>query len=53
MKTGTDLMASPLFRYSLPRRRRWPYRYRWLLIRAGLLVAQGALLLAAARFGPW
>lgn len=30
MKTGTDTMAgqSPLFSYSLPRRRRWPYCYR-------------------------
>ena len=52
MKTGSDLMASPLFRYSLPRRRRWPYRYRFLLIGAGLLIGW-ALLLLAARFGPW
>ena len=29
------------------------YRYRWLLIGAGILVVQGLVLLAAARFGPW
>lgn len=28
------------------------YRYRWLLIGAGLLIGW-AVLLAAARFGPW
>ena len=55
MKTGTDMMAgqSPLFRYSPPRRRRWPYRYRWLLIGAVILAVQGLVLLAAARVGPW
>ena len=37
MKTGTDMMASPLFHYR-PYRRRWPYRYRSLLIGAGLMV---------------
>ena len=49
MKTGTDLMAgqSPLFRYQLPHRRRWPYRYRFLLIGAGLLAAHGLAILAA------
>ena len=49
MKTGTDLMASPLFHYRPYRRRRWPYRYRWLLIGAGLLVA----ILVAMEMGLW
>ena len=47
MRTGTDLMASPLFHYRPSRRRRWPYRYRFLLIGAGLLVAHGLAILAA------
>ena len=29
------------------------YRYRFLLIGAGILAVQGLVLLAAARFGPW
>lgn len=52
MRTGTDMMASPLFSYPRSRRRRWPYRYRFLLIGAGPLIGWAVLLLAA-RFGPW
>lgn len=49
MKTGTDTMAgqSPLFSYRPYRRRRWPYRYRFLLIGAALLAAHGLATLAA------
>ncbi len=48
MKTGTDTMAgqSPLFRVR-PYRRRWPYRYRFLLIGAGILMPHGLAILAA------
>lgn len=53
MKTGTDMMASPLFSYPRSRRRRWPFRNRWLLFGAGLLVAQGLVLLVALETGPW
>ena len=47
MKTGADMMASPLFHYRPYRRRRWPYRCRFLLIGAGILVAHGLTILAA------
>lgn len=48
MRTGTDLVAqSRLFSYPRSRRRRWTYRYRFLLIGAGLLVAHAAAILAA------
>ncbi len=55
MKTGSDLMAgqSPLFRVRPYRRRRWPYRYRWLLIGAGLLVVHAVAILLAMEMGPW
>lgn len=29
------------------------YRYRWLMVGAGLLMVQGLVLLVAARMGPW
>lgn len=54
MKTGTDLMGqSPLFSYPRSRRRRWPYRYRFLLIGAGLLTAHAVAILLAMEMGPW
>ena len=55
MKTGTDTMAgqSPLFSYPRSRRPRWPYRYRFLLIGAGLLMAHAVAILVAVRMGPW
>ncbi|MGP1257070.1 MAG: hypothetical protein ACTS10_21820 [Kiloniellales bacterium] len=48
MKTGTDLMGqSPLFHYRPYRRRRWTYRYRFLLIGAGLLIGWAVAILVA------